>query len=432
MSTSGVTTPAVQAYFCYQCNRTVTLCPSPDSDLSCPNCNGGFLEEFESSSFDPPNPNRNPSPFSSSSMAFPDPLSLFADPFLSSSFGEGGGRGSMVLSSTTIGLGNPGNSTSLYGPSAATDYHESPVGFNAIDFLQNYLQNLRASGANVQFVVENHPPEAGFQLPANLGDYFLGPGLEQLIQQLAENDPNRYGTPPASKRSVQGLPNVMITEALVKSDSNSCAVCMNEFGVGMEVKQMPCSHLYHSDCLLPWLELHNSCPVCRYELPTDDPDYENRRGNRDQGSSVGGLGNGGDQGGSQGNPTAERRFRISLPWPLSSFPFTGGNDDGGAGNTADSSSGAKWKSWFRNEARKLGLKLEKVLKVIDPTFGVDQLFVPLKPFLALVVKQWDTWFTSEYFFKEMFGLFPDPMFQAISCARQVFCSRGADVQFKFW
>ena len=359
MSTASVTIPSPQAYFCYQCNRTVTLSPSPNSDLSCPNCDGGFLEEFDSSSFDPPNPNpnRNPSPFSSSSMAFPDPFSLFADPFLPSSFGDGGGggRGPIVFSSTTIGLGNPRNSTSLYAPSTATDYHESPVGFNAINFLQNYLQNLRASGANVQFVVENHPPEAGFQLPANLGDYFLGPGLEQLIQQLAENDPNRCGTPPASKRSVQGLPNVMITEELAKSDSNSCAVCMNEFGVGMEVKQMPCSHLYHSDCLLPWLELHNSCPVCRYELPTDDSDYENRRGNRDQGSSVGGLGNGGDQGGSQGTATAERRFRISLPWPLSSFQFTGGNDDGGAGNTADSSSGGQQSGSHGSETRRESL-----------------------------------------------------------------------------
>nr|GEU33920.1 E3 ubiquitin-protein ligase SIRP1-like [Tanacetum cinerariifolium] len=63
--------------------------------------------------------------------------------------------------------------------------------------------------------------------------------LEQDNNQedRAENDPNRYGTPPAKKDAVEAMLTIKI-----KEDSIQCSVCLEEFEIGTEARQMPCKH----------------------------------------------------------------------------------------------------------------------------------------------------------------------------------------------
>lgn len=46
----------------------------------------------------------------------------------------------------------------------------------------------------------------------------------------------------------------------------SCPVCSEDFVVEIEALQMPCSHIFHEVCVMPWLESKKTCPICRYEL----------------------------------------------------------------------------------------------------------------------------------------------------------------------
>ena len=103
--------------------------------------------------------------------------------------------------------------------------------------------------------------------------------VDNIINQLMINDTNKYGNPPASKNAIEKLQKCKIDIKKLKEFGieNSCAVCKEEFTVGEECILMPCQHHFHDNCLLPWLNERNSCPVCRYELPTDDEDFEERK-----------------------------------------------------------------------------------------------------------------------------------------------------------
>lgn len=57
-----------------------------------------------------------------------------------------------------------------------------------------------------------------------------------------------------------------------------CIICTDALTAGDNVVRLPlCGHVFHTDCVLPWLRHHNTCPYCRRELPTDDAEYEQER-----------------------------------------------------------------------------------------------------------------------------------------------------------
>lgn len=46
-----------------------------------------------------------------------------------------------------------------------------------------------------------------------------------------------------------------------------CYVCQDNFTEKSIIKQLPCNHLFHSNCIKPWLmKESNKCPCCRYEM----------------------------------------------------------------------------------------------------------------------------------------------------------------------
>lgn len=264
-------------YFCHQCDTVITPIRE-EAELICPLCHGGFVEEMEG--------HDNPVHVNLAGQ------------------GVGGGTGGGFEAWHAAGAGNPlvfggggdggeelmnhimENLTTFFnqgagagaGPVAGAGAGAAAGGIgrgtlSPMMMMQGRLQNLLGGGGgggNIQIIFEGGGGGGGERLAGNIGDYFWGQGLEQLIQQLAENDPNRYGTPPASKAAVEAMPTIVITQDHLNSDASQCAVCKDNFEEGANAREMPCKHMYHEECILPWLQQHSTCPVCRYAMPTDD------------------------------------------------------------------------------------------------------------------------------------------------------------------
>ncbi|KAK9276592.1 hypothetical protein L1049_006127 [Liquidambar formosana] len=126
--------------------------------------------------------------------------------------------------------------------------------------------------------------------------------LESLLREIS----SKGGQPPASKASIEAMPEVEITE-----ESGECVICLEEWEIGGVAKEMPCNHRFHGECIEKWLGIHGSCPVCRYKMPFDEEDVGKKRDD-------GGVGGGGDDEEGRVRRRVEREIWVSFSFNSSS------------------------------------------------------------------------------------------------------------------
>ncbi|CAK9149568.1 unnamed protein product [Ilex paraguariensis] len=60
-------------------------------------------------------------------------------------------------------------------------------------------------------------------------------------------------------------------EKVNDEDGKRCSICLEDFEPRQMVMLTPCNHMFHEDCIVPWVKSHGQCPVCRFAM------YEQRR-----------------------------------------------------------------------------------------------------------------------------------------------------------
>ncbi|KAK9069134.1 hypothetical protein SSX86_013250 [Deinandra increscens subsp. villosa] len=243
-------TTAAASYWCYRCTRFVRL-PAEDT-VVCPYCDGGFVEAVDANE-PPPLGTRRRFPATAMYMV-------------------GNNNDRSDLRSRRGGRRNNGDRSPfnpvivLRGPAEGNGGVENTGGGGERGF-ELYYDDGAGSGLQ--------------PLPPTMSEFLMGSGFDRLLDQLSQIEINglgRSGLPPASKAAIESMPMIEISDLHISTESH-CAVCKEAFVLRSEAREMPCKHIYHSDCILPWLNLRNSCPVCRHELPTDSTDSTDSNSN---------------------------------------------------------------------------------------------------------------------------------------------------------
>uniref|UniRef100_A0A8C4MZC0 RING-type E3 ubiquitin transferase n=1 Tax=Eptatretus burgeri TaxID=7764 RepID=A0A8C4MZC0_EPTBU len=273
----------LRRFYCHQCTREVL--PSLP-EYTCPHCDSGFVEELPAAESE-----QTRRPEDQNADRF-DGFEQLLRHILQDQRQGGGGlrivvpspnsstpwsvRTSEIGSATNASPNHSGTSAPpeagssegngmseprpRHAPSSAYT-RETPNQARALrtPSVEGIIQQLLGS-----FVVQ---PFAGIPwgvLHSHPGDYAWGVnGFDQIITQLLGLD--NSGPPPADCEKIDALPTISISKEQAEIGLE-CSVCREDFVEGEKVRQLPCKHCYHENCIIPWLKMHDTCPVCRKSL----------------------------------------------------------------------------------------------------------------------------------------------------------------------
>ena len=294
-------------YWCHMCSQVVN--PIIDADIKCPYCQSGFLEEMSG---------ENNGGSSSSLREVQDQETDFGTDRALTLWGPilvgmmSNPRRRRRFRRTEFGVDNGEVNVAGDNPHHHHRRHRDREHDGEIDLdreVDSIMRRRRRSSAAILQLLQGIREGLNSDHESSIGDYLARPELDHLLRSLADNDLiRRQGTLPARKEAVDNLPMVKICEPL------QCSVCLDEFDKGCEAKEMPCKHKFHIRCIVPWLELHSSCPVCRYQLPPDEELKTDLVRPRTRSVGVN-LSNENVEENARNISGSERRF--SLRWPFS-------------------------------------------------------------------------------------------------------------------
>lgn len=107
-------------------------------------------------------------------------------------------------------------------------------------------------------------------------DYAMGTeDFERIMHRLWEQASTEKGpgSPPLTEEQLTALERVPFVptpsedkQGTSQENAPDCSICKEVFKSEEKTIVLKCKHRYHEDCIVAWLRISGSCPVCRQQL----------------------------------------------------------------------------------------------------------------------------------------------------------------------
>ena len=47
---------------------------------------------------------------------------------------------------------------------------------------------------------------------------------------------------------------------------DKCPICLQKYKSADIIKEFPCKHIFHKNCIFKWLKQSNVCPICKHDI----------------------------------------------------------------------------------------------------------------------------------------------------------------------
>lgn len=246
--------PSHPASYCLYCTREIQV---PSSSLRCPHCFHSLHPAHRqlSQRHDPRQPLRTrygSHPFAAANSPDSPLLSTLTRSSTSSYF--------PTLEPDPISIEIPSFSHSI---------HPDPLSMFLESFerphlsFHHFLSNFHSRQANLlRFLFSSLDLDGSdWEFPQSWG--WESPDFPEVLAYIASVRPDRVH--PASQTAVSSLETVVVSREM-EQKGEMCTICQEKYKWREGASKLPCGHLFHKDCVCPWLQTHSTCPVCRQDL----------------------------------------------------------------------------------------------------------------------------------------------------------------------